>query len=263
MALASQYASCPQLEDKAASPEQQAVRQLTAKYDSCQGLRRRRLSSTDGSEAASSDSGVADLRVSDHERLQIETFFKGLKTQVFVCRSLANLYLGSAAQEDWALAHTGVPVVLLDSGETRSRRRRRIQLLLAERGTCFTLWQDTVDNLSAYRVAGEAFHTLHESRDHRRLAGLSFDCAEAAAELGAHLERLTADFSNISLSVPRRGKKAQRQRGPAPPRPSKAHISQPCCFQHITSVGAADRDRYLSLRSLVAQPAAAKGDSCR
>lgn len=75
------------------------------------------------------------------------------KQQVFVCESLANLYLGNASQtERWELRFTGIPVVVLDLGETRSRSKRRIQILLAERGTCFTLWRETIDNLSSYKV---------------------------------------------------------------------------------------------------------------
>nr|CAD7197240.1 unnamed protein product [Timema douglasi] len=309
----SQYASCPQLEEEQKDPptlEEQGIHQLTIKYDSYQGLLRRRVSSVGESDVTTSDETSASggteedsdgqdrLQVTERERLQVETFFKGLKTQVsakspggdllqgaqysgecqvsrwrpssrgsifslqvetffkglktqvFVCGSLANLYLGSTSSDgQWELSHTGIPVVILDTGETRSRRRRRIQLLLAERGTCFTLWQDTIDNLSSYRVAGEAFHTLHMSVDHSRLAGLSFDCPGSAADLWTHLERLTADPHNISLSVPGRRKP---KRGPKPASlPNKSQISQPCCFQHITSVEARDKDRYISLRSLV------------
>lgn len=79
--------------------------------------------------------------------LKLESF------QIFVCESLANLYLGNASQVGtWELRFTGIPVVVLDLGETRSRSKRRIQILLAERGTCFTLWRETIDNLSAYKV---------------------------------------------------------------------------------------------------------------
>lgn len=74
-----------------------------------------------------------------------------------MCESLANLYLGSASQtERWELRFTGIPVVVLDLGETRSRSKRRIQILLAERGTCFTLWRETIDNLSSYKVKHRA-----------------------------------------------------------------------------------------------------------
>lgn len=84
--------------------------------------------------------------------------------QVFVCESLANLYLGSATQgERWDLRFTGIPVVLLDLGETRSRSKRRIQILLAERGSCFTLWRDTIDNLSSYKVTKKKIHFLENN----------------------------------------------------------------------------------------------------
>jgi hypothetical protein len=260
------FGSCPQLEKRLPedSAEERAVRHLTSKYDCFHGVlgqqqNRRRVSSLDGSEtltdvsSSSSSSTVEErLQVTDQERLQVETFFRGLKTQVFVCGSLANLYVGATTCEgQWELHYAGIPVVVLDSGETRSRDKRRIQIILAERGTCFTLWQDIIDNLSSYRVAGQAFHTMHLSSDHSVLVGLSFDSPAAADEMWGHVERLTACPENISLSVPgRRGRKQRRTPKPQP-LPAKSHISQPCCFQHVTNVDTADRMRYLSLRSLV------------
>ncbi|XP_054262075.1 uncharacterized protein LOC128987905 [Macrosteles quadrilineatus] len=211
---------------------------------------RRRLSSIGGTDSNSSGS-VDTSDLTDHERAQVESCFRGLKTQVFVCGSLANLYLGSASNPGpWELHYTGIPVVLLDYGETRSRNKRRIQILLAERGTCFTLWSDTIDNLSSYKVSGTAFHTMCLSSDHTKLVGLSFDCVEAAKEMWQHIERLTSDPENISLSVPKKGKK-MKKKVPVQPLPQKSHISQPCCFQHITSVEPGDRTRYYSLQTLL------------
>jgi hypothetical protein len=96
-----QYGSCPQLEKRfpEETTEERAVRHLTSKYDSFHGLllqqqNRRRVSSLDGSETAtdvssSSSSSTAEerLQVTEQERLQIETFFRGLKTQVLVSPS--------------------------------------------------------------------------------------------------------------------------------------------------------------------------------
>lgn len=177
--------------------------------------------------------------------------FVPLDFQVFVCNSLANLYYSDTSNEgSWELRYTGIPVVLLDSGETRSRNKRRIKILLAERGTCFTLWQDTIDNLSAYKVAGHAFHTMFLSSDHRKIIGLSFDCPEAAHELWLHIERLTSCPENISLSVP--GAKAKKVKKITYPRlPEKSTISQPCCFQHVTSVDLNDKARYFSMQTLL------------
>lgn len=56
--------------------------------------------------------------------------------------------------------YTGVPVLLHDKGFTRSRAQPRVTFVLAERGTCFCLWKDTIDNLSNYKVSGQAFHTM-------------------------------------------------------------------------------------------------------
>lgn len=79
--------------------------------------------------------------------------------QVYVSTSLANLY-ESVGKEDWRLVYTGIPVLLHDKGCTRSRCTPRVSFVLAERGTCFALWKDTIDNLSDYKVAAAAFHTM-------------------------------------------------------------------------------------------------------
>lgn len=76
-----------------------------------------------------------------------------------MCPSLANLY-ESVGKNDWRLKYTGVPVLLHDKGSARSRAVPRVTFILAERGSCFALWQDTIDNLSDYRVAGPAFQTM-------------------------------------------------------------------------------------------------------
>lgn len=164
---------------------------------------------------------------------------------------------------DWQLKFTGIPVVLLDLGGTKSRRLRRIQLILAERGTGFTLWSDTIDNLSNYEAAGPTFHTMRTSSDHRQIAGLSFDSADAAQQLYRHIETLTSDPANIRLSAPKRSKSSllrfwsgkgstssSKKSAKLPP-PRKCDISQPCFFQHVTSVDSTDRGKFFSLQALV------------
>lgn len=51
-------------------------------------------------------------------------------------------------------------MILYDKGLARSRGVQRVTYILAERGTCFALWQDRIDNLSDYRITGPAFHTM-------------------------------------------------------------------------------------------------------
>lgn len=171
---------------------------------------------------------------------------------------------------DWQLKFTGIPVVLLDLGGTKSRRQRRIQLILAERGTGFTLWSDTIDNLSNYEAAGPTFHTMRTSTDHRQIAGLSFDAADAAQQLFRHIETLTSDPANIRLSTPKRASRTSsllrfwmtgkssnggggnKMKTPAKiPPPRKCDISQPCFFQHVTSVDSTDRGKFFSLQAFV------------
>lgn len=88
----------------------------------------------------------ADMEaVTEAEKHQIELFFRGLRSNLYVCSSLANLYVSWKGSEgNWTFKHTGVPVVILESGDTKSRSKRRIQILLAEKGTCFPLWRDTI-----------------------------------------------------------------------------------------------------------------------
>lgn len=197
-------------------------------------------------------------RLGDAEVEQVESCFKSHKTFVYACRCLANLYLTEADSSGnpgkWDLARTGVPVLLLDKGETRARTRRMVHIVLAERGTGFALWRDIIDNLSSYQKSAVTFHTMHVSSDHRRMAGLSFDVSDVAQEFWEKVEELTSDPLNISLSVPKphaKGlKKRKSKEDKHKPLPRKCDISLPCCFQHVTSVGSADRERFYSLSTL-------------
>lgn len=165
--------------------------------------------------------------------------------------SLANLYTKSTTDSEWQLKYTGIPLILLDVGEARSRNKRRIQIVLAERGSCFMLWRDTIDNLSSYQVAGNAFHTMCFSTDHTLQIGFSFDTVQAANEMWLEIEKLVACPENISLSVPGKKKRKEKKQFKPVPLPPKSHISQPCCFQHVTSVDQEDRARYYSLKEYV------------
>ncbi|KAJ8945827.1 hypothetical protein NQ318_008711 [Aromia moschata] len=172
--------------------------------------------------------------------------------EIYVSGSLANLYTKTPADADWQLKYTGIPVVILDVGESRARDKRRIQIALAERGTCFMLWSDTIDNLSSYKVDGPAFHTMCYSSDHTMQVGFSFDTTQHAHEMWTHIERLVSCPENISLSTPGKKKKKKEKKQPKPaPLPPKSHISQPCCFQHITSVDRDDSSRFYSLKELL------------
>ena len=158
----------------------------------------------------------------------------------------------------------GGQVVLLDMGATRSRDQRRIQLIVAERGTGFTLWRDTIDNLSNYEAADATFHTMRLSTDHRHIAGLSFDSPDAALQQFRYIETLTSDPANVRLSAPKTSRatnflrffssnKNNNNNNKTQPLPRKSDISQPCFFQHVTSVDSKDRGKLFSLQTLLPQ----------
>jgi hypothetical protein len=163
-------------------------------------------------------------------------------------------------------------VLLFDKGSARSRTSPRVTFVLAERGTCFALWKDTIDNLSNYKVSGSAFHTMCLSTgnnaslrpqpniprltncisfaDHRKVIGFSFDSNESAIELWQWVERLISNPENIALSSPGRKKRSKKRSKPLV-LPSKSQISHPCQFLHVTKVTTYDTPRFFSLQAFV------------
>ncbi len=92
------------------------------------------------------------------------------RTENWVSGSLVNLYTAAGrksstdADAAWSLRYTGVPVLLLDLGGSRSRGRG-VRLVLAERGSGLALWYDTLDNLSAYAAQAGAHPSLNRTQD--------------------------------------------------------------------------------------------------
>jgi len=79
---------------------------------------------------------------------------------------------GTGEPSSWKLVDVGVPVLIVDTGH--GRRRRRLSVLLADPLTGFTLWRESVDHLADYRRAGNGVHTLRQSTDHARLTAVTF-----------------------------------------------------------------------------------------
>ncbi|OWF45876.1 uncharacterized protein LOC110456477 [Mizuhopecten yessoensis] len=188
--------------------------------------------------------------VTEQDILQVDTFFKSHKTDVIVCNCLANLYFGKVmgGKDHWKFAMTGIPVLVLDTGE--HHRKRRLQIVLSEKGSGFILWKNKIDHLSNYSASHINFHTLHLMTDHTRLAGLSFDDGSAATEFFNALSKLTSDpndeLFNISKSKKKKKSQKSKQKFKAP---KKTEISQPCCFVHVTKL-----EKPLNELSLVSGP---------
>ena len=231
------------------------IRRITEKYDSLGNLSSSSRSSlgsptiaspTFGSPIKDNSFAFADVvarkfreGVTEQDLLQVETFYRSHKTEVYVSGCLANVYLGSNkisfASDQWSFTCTGIPVLVLDSGE--HLRERRLYLIVAEKGTGFTLWKDVIDTLTGYKAPNSNFHTLRLSTDHSKLAGLSFDDAGCAAEFFSHILRLTADPDDELLKIGKqKKKKSVKEKKGKVKLPKKTEISQPCCFVHVTKL---------------------------
>lgn len=250
----------------------------------------------EGSILEANDSGIeTPTRITEKDRMKIEYALMGRKTSIFVADCLANLYCmkksnfvsrpnsslsnhhqsgnnsysgHSSGDGEWVLKYTGVPVLLLDLGETKSRDKRRIQIVLAELGSGLALWKDVIDNLSSYKVmeGSHTFHSMHLSTDHTKIIGLSFDDEECAELFFQRVDKLTSDFANISLSGSKSKSKSKRDKGSSKlsiktkfVKPKKSDISQPCCFNHISSLTSLDKKRFPSLQNFVVAGGAISG----
>ena len=110
---------------------------IVARRSSCGALiqqnNEQTINKPDYEDVESSSYEDPNLSVSPSDITSIESTYKGHKTKVFVCQSLANLYTCpkistmSNSVSNWVLTFTGVPVLLLDLGTTRSRTKRYIE----------------------------------------------------------------------------------------------------------------------------------------
>ena len=197
--------------------------------------------------------------LTEHEILQIEMFYRSHKAQVFVSQCTADLYYGSARNlttsaddfygpemaclSNWRRVKTGVPLLLLDSGE--SRRRRQLSVIFAEKGTGFALWRDQFNHLTNYQAKQAMFHTMHLSSDHSRLVAFRFHDAAGAADFAQKLNAIVsdphmADILNLSSSSKKKKDKKRLRAKSREKLPDKMAISAPCCFTHITNLDRSD-----------------------
>ncbi|XP_052810679.1 uncharacterized protein LOC128238616 [Mya arenaria] len=231
-----------------ASTAKEGVRIIDEKYDSLGHLSASPTKSplgsplSDGGQFSFTDIVMSQKfrdGVNEQDLLQVDTFYRSHKSEVFVCGCLANLYFGSTkasvSNDQWSFSSTGIPLLLLNSGE--HHRERKLFIILAEKGTGFTLWRDVIDNLTSYKTPNVNFHTMHLSKDHTKLAGLSFDDAGKAKEFYGHLEKLTADPDDDLLKIGgSKKKKSVKDKKKKIKLPKKTEISQPCCFVHVTKL---------------------------
>jgi hypothetical protein len=201
-------------------------------------------------EAAQAEQAEAEIEtVTDDDIMQVEMFYRSHRSSVYVCPGLANLYFGTAKQngsgDNWQLYRTGIPVMVVDSGE--ARRTRKAHLILAEKGSGFILWKDNLDHLSHFRAVHPNFHTMFLSTDHTKLAGFSYDDVGASNDFLSSLQNVMSDPSDELFNMSKKKKKKEKKQKQKYKAPKKTDISQPCCFMHVTKLERSDRENYGSL----------------
>ncbi|XP_048769581.1 uncharacterized protein LOC125675814 [Ostrea edulis] len=236
-----------------ANKAKQGINRISEKYDAVDKFgpqskkelsgSRERLTISDPTPSGSNRPGLNVCNfaegVTEEDLLQVDMFYRSHKTEVFVCQCLANLYFGKvkANQDQWKFAMTGIPVLILDTGD--HHRNRKLQIVLAEKGTGFLLWKDDIDHLSTYKAEHPNYHTMSLSTDHTKLAGLSFDHSTAASDFHSTIEKLTSnpDDELMSLSKTKhKRRKSEKKKVPKYKPPKKTEISTPCCFVHVTKL---------------------------
>jgi len=184
-----------------------------------------------------------DVHLRIEDTILLQNIHNTYRTQNWIGGSLVNLY-NSLKYEAWTLRATGVPILILDQGGSRSRERG-VRIVVAERESGLSLWTDRLDNLSSYAATETTFHTFHCSEDHTTRIGLSWDAPSDAINFINQVNLLLSVPENIGLSGPKGKHKVKSKSGsksgskPGPWRGSKLNksdISRPVGFNHTVSL---------------------------
>lgn len=207
------------------------------------------------------DEEVESAILTERDVYRIEVFYRGQEAEVYVCRCLADVFVGALTKPSeetyhWVQMHTGVPVLLLNTGS--GVKPRELVLLVAQRDTALPLWQDKINHLSGYHETSPGVHTMKVSGSLSKAIQLRM-IDEGAAK--AFLDRFSEITSNpddelwkISgggaeqnqVKDGRRQKKVKAvvsSRGGRRKRHvTKADISQPCNSTQLTKVDIKDHN---------------------
>jgi hypothetical protein len=196
--------------------------------------------------------------LSANDILKVEFSYRSIGAQVFACRCLCDLYVTTAERlaklEDWMLFQHGLPVWLLNSG-TNLKRPSSFSLILAEHGSGFPIWQDSINEHSNIKQARAQYITFRLS-DRTTLAVLRFHDVNACKEFSSYYRTIRNDHRYRQIFTSHLAHENHRSsscgsmmknRRKTYKNISKSSISNPCQFQHITSLQVKDRVRLISL----------------
>lgn len=194
--------------------------------------------------------------LTERDIYRIEVFYRGGGAEVCVCRCLSDVFLGATTRSSeethpWVQIHTGVPVLLLNTGE--GLRPRELVVVVAQRDTALPLWQDKVSYLSAYHESSPGVHSMKVSGSLSKSVQLRMGEVEAAKNFlekfhemtsnpDDELWKISADQTKVKDGHNRTGNKKDNSSSRRRTHVTKADISQPCNWTRLTRVSATDRN---------------------
>lgn len=233
----------------------QAVKRITDKYNTPQRWRMQAKSFESSLHRASV---VTTTAASDHpavitptppsvtapyvrEKARLGLFYRSYAAEICICDCLADVKQRCGRTEPWVALYTGRPLLVFNTGS--GRRRRQLQLVVADPTTALPLWSDYITYLSEFRpieqsetpCKSRAVQTLRLSSNLRLQVALVYYSRRAATEFYSHFRTITADPSD-SLWMVSEDRSSVQKRQHRPKLSDKTVISHPCHFAHVTHI---------------------------
>ena len=128
---------------------------------------------------SSRDEAFSD-RLSEKDIFKIRLSLSCLSNRVVVCGSTAKLFYwtppsAASLSNKWTSARSGVPVLVISSGDSGDRNPKGAYVGLVETDSGFSTWKETLTSSSNYREQQRNFHTLMLSTGDGTMAGLRFN----------------------------------------------------------------------------------------
>lgn len=204
---------------------------------------------------------VSGKMLSEQAVAQVELFYRSRKSDVHVCPCHVHLYqahdmslaypslslannnnnksLSVSFPRDWNYVRTGVAVLLLEDvkDDGGGGGGCRMSVILAELGTGFLLWQETVDQYSDYHAIQVNFHALRLHHHPTSFAGFAFDDPQSAAHFLQRMREFATRAAHLHTNNNcNNNNNSNNKGGGRRKKTKKSDISSPCCFSHLTSL---------------------------
>ncbi|KAK2565056.1 hypothetical protein P5673_010961 [Acropora cervicornis] len=194
---------------------------------------------------SSRDEAFSD-RLSEKDIFKIRLSLSCLSNRVVVCGSTAKLFYwtppsAASLSNKWTSARSGVPVLVISSGDSGDRNPKGAYVGLVETDSGFSTWKETLTSSSNYREQQRNFHTLMLSTGDGTMAGLRFNNEDAARVFLKEVQDAVQEVLSVS-SVPELNKpqpNVNKERLKKFRKLKKVEISTPCLFSHVTSITSA------------------------